>query len=313
MSKQANPAIIGLFVLGGFILSIVTIVLLSKGGFFKERHDFVMYFSGSVNGLSVGAPVTMRGVQVGIVKHISLVQDFTRGEIIIPVVAEFYPGNVIPVGKKKTEPVKETAKKLVEEFGLRAQLQTQSIITGQLYVQLDFHPRTAYRYYGGNDDDGDDGDYDYDDKIIEIPIIPSTLELLEKKLEKFELSSLVEDLSSAAKAISHLANKPELGQSIRELETTLATIHSLAHSADARLIPLSNKVERLLDGLQGTLSRIDTAATNFKELSDTESPTIYKVNTAMDELIRAAKSIRTLADMLENHPEVLIHGKGTGK
>lgn len=307
MSKQANPTIIGLFVLGGFILSIAVVILLSKGGFYKEKHDFVMYFDGSVSGLNVGAPVTMRGVQIGIVKHISLVQNYNKGEIRIPVIAEFYPDNIVAIGKTPGYQ-KRTARRLVEEFGLRAQLQTQSIITGQLYVQLDYHPRTAYTYHGGdyNDDDGDD-------EMAEIPVIPSTLAMLEKKLEKFDLSLLVEDVSSAANAISRLVNRPELIQSVQEFEATLTTMRSLTHSVDTKVTPLSNKVERLLDGLQGTLSKIDAAATNFQELSNTESPTLYKVNIAMDELTRAAKSIRTLTDMLENHPEVLIHGKPTGK
>lgn len=299
MSKQANPAVIGFFVLGAFILSIGIVILLSKGGFYKEKHDFVMYFEGSVNGLNVGAPITMRGVQIGIVKHISLVQDYAKGEIRIPVVAEFYPDNIIAVDKTPGTTTRETARKLVEKFGMRAQLQTQSIITGQLYVQLDYYPKTAYKYHSDDDVDG----------IIEIPVIPSTLELFEKKFEKLELSELIEDISSAATAISQLVNRPELQQSLLQLEATLATMQSFAHSADAKIIPLSSKIERLLDGLQGTASKIDAVAINIQELSDTESPTLYKISTTMDELTRAAKSIRMLADTLENHPEALIRGK----
>jgi len=302
MSKQANPTTIGLFVLGGFILSISIIILLSKGGFYRERHDFIMYFEGSVNGLSVGAPVTMRGVQVGIVKHISLVHNYAQGRIIIPVVAEFYPDSITQV-EKRPGPNWQTVNIQVEKFGLRAQLQTQSILTGQLYVQLDYHPGTKYKYYGEDDDD----------ETIEVPVIPSALEMLEKKLEKLELSALIEDVSSAATAVSRLVNKPELGQSIHKLEATLTEIHSLVHTADAKFIPLAKKLDQLLDGLQSTLSKIDATATNFKELSDTESPTMYKINVAMDELTRAAKSIHTLADMLERYPETLIHGKGTEK
>lgn len=300
MSKQANPAAIGLFVLGSFILCIGIVILLSKGDFYKERHNFVMYFEGSVNGLNVGAPVTMRGVQIGTVKHISLIHNYDKGEIRIPVVAEFYPDNITRVGKHSL-PTHDTVKRLVEKFGLRAQLQTQSIITGQLYVQLDYHPGTAYQYYGN------------DDETIEVPIIPSTLEMLEKKFERLELSALVEDVSSAATAVSQLVSNPELTQSVRQLEATLTALRSLVHSIDSKIIPLSSKIEQLLNGLQDTVSRIDAAAINVQELSDTESPTLYKFNTAMDELVRATKSMRMLTDMLENHPEVLIHGKKTGK
>lgn len=298
MSKQANPATIGLFVLGGFALIISVIILLSRGGFYQEKHEFVMYFDGSVNGLSIGAPVTMRGVQIGIVKRISLIHNYAKGQILIPVVAEFYPGNIIHVAEGHG-PTHETVRKLVEKFGLRAQLQTQSIITGQLYVQLDYHPGTAYKYYS---DDGDD-------ETIEVPIIPSTLEMLEKRFEKLKLSALIEDVSAAATAISQLVSKPELVQSVQQLEATLAAMKALVHSVDNKVIPLSSKIDQLLNGLQDTASKIDAAAVNIQELSDEESPTLYKFNATMDELTRTTKSIRRLTDMLENHPEVLIRGK----
>lgn len=297
MSKQANPATIGIFVLGGFILSVSIVILLNSGGFYRDKHDFVMYFDGSVNGLNIGAPVTMRGVQIGIVKRISLIHNYAKGKIIIPVVAEFYPDNITHVDQSHG-PTHETVRKLVEKFGLRAQLQTQSIITGQLYVQLDYHPGTAYKYYS---DDADE--------TIEVPVIPSTLEVLEKRFEKLELSALVEDMSSAANAVSQLVSKPELIQSVQQLEATLAAMRSLVHSIDNKVIPLSSKIDLLLNGLQDTVSKIDAAAVNIQELSDEESPTLYKFNTTLDELTRTTKAMRRLADMLENHPEVLIHGK----
>ncbi len=301
MSKRANPAIIGAFVLGGGILATMAVLLLGGGELYKEKRDFVMYFEGSVDGLNVGAPVKLRGVQVGKVKTISLINDYTKGEIRIPVVAEYYPDNVTSIGEE-FESEKENVKKLVETFGMRAQLQTQSVLTGQLFVQLDYHPNSSYTYYG-------------DGEVIEVPIIPSTLELLEKKLREIDFSGISQDIESVSTAIYDVVTNPKLNQSIDNLEKALKTIDQtmlaatkVINNIDSKIDPVSNKVYRLLDELQLTLAKVDGVIVNIDELSNAESPTIYKLHATLDELVGAAKSVRELSDTLERHPEALIRG-----
>ncbi|MBP6076719.1 MAG: MCE family protein [Nitrosomonas sp.] len=306
MGKRANPAIIGAFVLGGCILATIAVILLGGDQLYKKKRDFVMYFEGSVNGLNVGAPVSLRGVQVGKVKNISLINDYTKGEIRIPVVAEYYPENVITIGEE-FESEKDNVKKLVETFGLRAQLQTQSMLTGQLFIQLDYHPNSSYVYYG-------DGD------VIEVPIIPSTLELFERKFRALDFSSITNDINAVATAISEVATNPKLNQSIDNLEKALKatnqamlTATNFINDIDSKIVPISNKTHLLLDKVAFTLSKIDTVLVNIEELSNEESPTVYKIHIAMDELTNAAKSIRELTDTLERQPEALLQGKKSGK
>lgn len=306
MSKRANPAIIGAFVIGGCILTVVTVLLLGGGELYKVRRDFVMYFEGSVNGLNVGAPVNLRGVQVGKVKKISLINDYNKGEIRIPVIAEYYPDNVISLGEESGSE-EENVRKLVETFGLRAQLQAQSMLTGQLFIQLDYHPNSPYAYYG-------------DGELIEVPIIPSTLELFEKKFRELDLSTITNDITAVTMAISEVARNPKLNQSIENLEAALISTNrtmlaatKFINNIDSKINPISNKVHRLLDDLSSTLSKTDKVLASIAELSNEESPTIYKMHTAMDELTSAAKSIRELTDTLERHPEALFQGKKSGE
>jgi len=305
MSKRANPAIIGAFVLGGGALAIMAVLLLGGGELYKEKRDFVMYFEGSVDGLNVGAPVKLRGVQVGKVKTISLINDYTKGEIRIPVVAEYYPDNVISIGEERGSE-KDNVKKLVEAFGLRAQLQTQSMLTGQLFVQLDYRPDSPYEYYG-------------DGEVFEVPIIPSTLELLEKKLREIDFSKISKNIESVSTAIYDVVTNPKLNQSIDNLEKALKTIdqtmltaNRFINNLDSKVNPVSNKAHQLLDELQLTLSKVDSVIVNIDELSNMESPTIYKLHATLDELANAAKSVREFSDTLERHPEALIRGIQSG-
>jgi paraquat-inducible protein B len=290
-----------------------------------------MYFDDSVKGLNIGAPVSLRGVQVGTVHDISIIHDSATGKIKIPVIAEFHPEAVINL-HRQGETIAQNIKHLVETFGLRAQLRSLSLVTGQLFVQVDYHPETEYTYKG-------------DGKMIEIPTIPSTLEQLGKKLEEFNISMVVEDVSTAAASIAQLASTPELKEAINNLNEvlkstndlvitlntqinplisstreTLANIDktmdastSLVENVDNKLEPLDQNLQNTITQLQNTLSVIDQAAVNIKSFSNERSPTIYKLNTALDELANAARSVRALADTLERHPEAIIQGKKSGR
>src|SRR5215216_1998215 len=138
MSKKANPTLIGGFVVGALALLVAGILLFGKGLLFTTKHHFVVYFSDSVNGLNVGAPVKMRGVVVGTVKDVLAQFDAKRNQVLTPVVIEFEAERVMVIGRDKRP--KEPDIKTLIAHGLRAQLQLQSLVTGQLYVEVNFFP-----------------------------------------------------------------------------------------------------------------------------------------------------------------------------
>lgn len=327
MSKRANPLLIGSFVLGAIVLGVSSIIIFGTGGLYKDRPLFIMYFDGSVKGLNIGSEVSLLGVQVGTVKEIGIIHDSATGEVKIPVVAEFHPENVTN-SHRQGETREENIKHLVEVFGLRAQLRTLSIVTGQLFIEVDYHPGTEFKYYG-------------DGTMVEIPTIPSTLEQLGKQLQEFDIPDLTNAISSAAVAIAQLADSPELKQAIKNLnqalvsanklvtdintqidpiaentnrallnlDKTLIATQNLVKDADSKLDPLDNDLHNALTTLEQTLTEFKQAATNIKQFSNENAPTIYKLNTALDELAKATRSVRTLADTLERHPEAIIQGK----
>ena len=140
MSKPVNATAIGGFLLGGLALLVMALLVFGGGDFFKPRLHWVVYFDTSLNGLNVGAPVKVQGVQVGIVKEIELQLDSNQQRLMKPVVLEIEPDrlatpdgqpfslSLIPGGKREEE-----FKRLIDA-GLRARLEVQSILTGLLYV-----------------------------------------------------------------------------------------------------------------------------------------------------------------------------------
>jgi len=92
MSRKVNKTVIGLFVVGALVLLIIGIVVFGSGVLFKRTNKFVLYFDGSVKGLSVGAPVMFRGVSIGTIRDISLIYDSKAGTIMLPVIVEIEEG-----------------------------------------------------------------------------------------------------------------------------------------------------------------------------------------------------------------------------
>src|SRR5512135_2268972 len=145
MSKQANKAVIGIFVVGAIALVVIAIVVLGSGKFFKKTVKAVCYFEGSVGGLNVGAPVVFRGVRIGSVSEIILKVDPSKLIFTIPVYIEIEPDKFEVVGARPTEMKGQNLKTLIDK-GLRASLETQSLVTGQMQVGLDFHPEKPAKF-----------------------------------------------------------------------------------------------------------------------------------------------------------------------
>lgn len=162
MSQKANPKLVGGFVMGALALLVTAILVFGSGQVFKEYVQAVIFFQGSVGGLRPGATVDFRGVQIGMVKDISIEYDPKRDQFLIPVVINVDPRRVTQVGDPgKRAPY--TLQSLIER-GLRAELRLQSLVTGQMAVQLNFYPGTEARLIGSNL------------PYPEIPAVPSTFE-----------------------------------------------------------------------------------------------------------------------------------------
>ena len=261
------------------------------------KTPYLLYFDGSVRGLSVGAPVELQGIKIGSVTDIAVDINPKTLDIRVPVVIEIEPERVqtreiVKASIKSGE--KYRALPILVERGLRAQLQTGSLLTGQLFVDLDFHP------------DLPPVKVNMTGKYPEIPTVPSTMDELRRtvtdvlaEIRRLPLDKIAYELLETLEGTNRFANSPELIESVQTLNETLEDIQKLTRDVDQTVVSLASSAEDTL-----------AAARNAMKIGDPNSPAAVNLNNALKELSAAARSIRALAEYLERHPEALVHGKG---
>ena len=146
MKKRISPTLIGAFVVGALILLVIGVVAFGSGQLFRKTQEFILYFDGSVNGLRIGAPVKIKGVDIGSVKDIKLETELGSQIHKIPVIIEIDLKKVIRRGVSREEAMDPNTIREFVKQGLHGQLQTESLVTGVLYVGLDWFPETPIRF-----------------------------------------------------------------------------------------------------------------------------------------------------------------------
>ena len=321
MAKQANRKMIGGFVIIAVGIMAASIVIFGSGDMFKESFEYVLYFEESVKGLNVGSPVLYRGFQVGEVKRVVIRADLKDQKDYIQVYVEIYPGSVVIVSEDIDFDQSRKRERLSEliSFGLRAQLVPQSLVTGKLVIELNTHPDTPIVLKS------------IDKKYEEIPTIPSALSKLETSLAKIDLAEISTRLITVLASADQLLKNPDIKASISEFRGTLVDARKLVNRVNEEVKPLSGKAQSTLDDVGKLAQHVDgkvdpvsklvtealkSADAAFKSIDDLagkRSPTRAEVDKTLQEIQRAARSVRLLADYLEQQPEALLKGKGSQK
>lgn len=309
MSRKARPALIGAFVVGAVIIAVTAVLVLTSGRLFQKQLSVVMHFQGSVKGLDVGAPVSFRGVQVGTVKDIRIVLSSNQ-DIRIPVTAEIdlsaftvlgYPGHV------GMDEIREHIRDSCRNEGLRAQLQMQSLLTGQLFIQIDFFPGSEARFVEAGE-------------IPEIPTVPTTLEELSGILEDLPVRDVVNNLNRAAESLAGLAGDRRIPEAIQSVDKAFSDISELADKLDSRTRPLGSTLVEMQQALAQGTATLAAAERAFAQAAETLAPIRHLVaddselleviDETLAAMTEAAHAVAALAETLERRPESLLKGKG---
>jgi len=322
VSQKTHPRAIGVFVLGAIALVLGAIVLLSSGNWFEPKALFTVFFPGSVRGLNKGAPVTFRGVKVGEVKQVTA---FLTGrddrliqiEVVIEVrtrVVEAPEGMARPFAAANSEAL---AKALIEH-GVRARMLSQSLLTGQRYIDLDFLPEEPARLAG------------ITRRYPELPTTPTAMEKLGdkagiffEKLAELPLDQMLEDVRKALQSLRELLSSPDLKGAIagahratRTLEPTLHDARAAIGDARALIDELRGKVKGIGGDAETTLREmgdtLDQAQKTLESLDQTLSgadETRVRAAETLEELESAMKAIRNLVEYVQTHPEAVVQGK----
>jgi paraquat-inducible protein B len=258
---------------------------------------YVLHFKESLRGLSVGAPVTFLGLTAGEVTRVGLELDEKKGDIRSEVIIVLYPERVLALGPRAQEQVgaallkdedrrRALLKRLVEERGLRAELKSGSLITGQLYVSLDYHPNAPR------------AKIDMRQATPEMPVVPSPLAELEDKL-----GSIMGKIDRMP--LEAIGN--DVKKDLENLDQTLTSANTLLTHADEQLVP---GLKTAIEDLHRALGTVERAMNNADaSLLQSGAPAQEELRNALQEFGRAARSLRVLLDELERQPSSVIRGK----
>lgn len=272
---------------------------------FSRKIKFVLFFNSSVRGLSRGAPVEFKGIKVGSVLDIRLEFDPENTSFQIPVLIEIEPQRIISKGSNGVETSYAILEELVES-GLRARLQTGSLITSQLYVELDMLPDTPILL------SGEDMPYP------ELPTIGSTnfaaitksVEDLLIKLNAVDIETITAAVLETVKTADATLNNANDLLTTPGLKDALLNVQESTYSFKNILqkIDESNVDEVIVAGKQA-LESLNITLDKTNSILEPNSPMQYNVIKLTGELEEMARSIRSLVETLERHPQAFIFGK----
>jgi len=337
MSKKANPTVIGAFALGAVALVVAGVAIFGSGKFFQHRPRAVAFFQGSIQGLTVGSGVTLRGVEVGSVASIQLQLDLKKMQPVIPVYVEFDTSRFKPIPGETEPTVAElTDQGLLKEAiarGLHARLATQSFVTGQLLVELELDPNEPRHVFG------------YDPSIVEIPTSESDLEKLKKTLTELpleeianraalvlddahrilsseEIPKILERYADSGKNLDLLLTdaRDAVPKLVDEVHTTADSAREVLGQAKSTLNSVQNTLstaDHLLAGEVRDAVRVAIAALvkAEKTLGDADgliapnSPQRYDIDQTLRNLTATTRALRVFAEDIERRPNALVVGR----
>jgi paraquat-inducible protein B len=247
-----------------------------------------------------------------------------KSSFYIQVIVELTSGKVKQSITKKSGGVKEIyeyCNQLIKQ-GLRAELGLQSVVTGQLQIELNFYPKEKAIFVGENE------------QCQEIPTIPSKFEKLTKTLENLPIKEIVDKVSSSLNRIDALLESPEIMETLQSTKLAMKDARKVFYNINKQFLPLLNKLNVVLESYSALAQNMDQQigplSSNFQELVKmvTEaskqadktlmsienvvgenSITTVELTTTLKEFSSAARSIRNLADYLNRHPESIVRGK----
>lgn len=323
MSIRANPTAIGLFLIGAIVLAISGTAVLASITWFEKRSTFVSFFQESVNGLENGAPVKFQGVPIGSVTGILIQIDQRDKTFQVPVQYEIDLTRLTTQLGTYVDLANPAVMRQQIADGMRAQLQMESMVTGQLYIELSYKsdPAPAELASGAT-------------RFPEIPTSPSLMAALgtgagslvaDMMRVLFQVNQMLADVDmpeinaavvASAQAVERMVNSPEIIDALaqvpvmtEQVNQTMVQIERLVASADAVINPMQEQFSTTNIELVATLQALRRTAEDTHALLSTDSGLGYGMQDAMAGIREAAEALRLLATALEQNPDMLIRGR----
>lgn len=327
MSKPASKTLIGAFVVGAIFLLCLALAVFGSGKLFKETYEAVVFFPGSLNGLNQGSPVVLRGVPIGRVTNIKVETNSAANSYHIPIYIELdsdkfnLPEGVVLDAKDGPDYLEDLLNR-----GFRARLASQSLLTGQLMVEIDFFPITEAGDFSGK------VAY-YKGRPI-IPSIPSRIDSLMQRFNTLPIEQLTQNILDITDDIRTLLSRGELEKTIAAVNRMIADFQSisgpmkeavasfnafaknsakLSGHAGGMVNDFHAKSNDVLNNLNASIVTLNATLKDARGLVAPASLPVLELTRTLRELSEAAKAIRSLANTLDHSPDAIIVGKGSSE
>ena len=325
MSAKTHPRLVGAFVLGAVALVVAAVLLLSSRDWLAKTERFAVFFPGSVKGLTPGSPVTFRGIKLGEVKQVTAFLTKAEPPIQIEVVIEL-KRNLVEAPDGTAAPFavlygEALAKELIAR-GIRARMQSQSLLTGQRYIELDFLPKEEARFAGVSR------------RYPELPTTPTAWEKMSDKVEQLmekladlPLDQMLDDVRRVIQSLRELLDSPDLKGALAGARRSIEAVGPLLADAREAIAATRKTIDTLSAGLnettasardalrtaRETLDRAERTLASFEKAAGGIDETRMTASETLQELDRTLSALRVLADYIQTHPEAIVLGKSKEK
>ncbi len=315
MARQANPKLVGFFVVTAILLTSTAVLLFGSGRIFSDTQEFVVFFKAGVSGLNAGAPVKFKGVEVGGVKSIRLSigdPSMQGDDFRMPVIIELDQRKLTRRGAEQIDIADPATHRRWIQTGMRAQLRMESFVTGLKYVELDILPDTPADMVN--------------DPTVPYPELPTAAggigELQADAAEiiadiaELDLDSLVTTMTAAFVSIDRLVSSDNLSRAAGELpgaiaaiQETLEELGDLAENMDMALTDLRSNIGNEAEGIRATVQQAQETLIAIQTVLEPGSPVPTRLEQALIEFAAAGKAMRELAEYLQRDPSSILRGK----
>lgn len=319
MTKQKNTSLaIGAFIVGAILIAFMAIMFISGGQYFSPKKRVVMFFEGSVQGLQVGAPVKLKGVVLGEIVDIQIHLADGNQPVLTAVSADLVLSKISRNGESMNI---EFLKEAIDQ-GMRAQLNFQSLLTGLLYVELDYFPDSELKLYN------------LQDNYLELPTVARGFDEITKNLQEMNIKGLVGNVENLILQINKVVASGKIEQALdsfddaaqsinltsKEFETLGKNLNQTSTELSKLLVTLNEQAPDMAKQLNGNLIVLQKSLDQFNQTANTlnhtfseDSPLVYQLNTTMQDISKSARAFQSLSETLEQQPEAIWRGKSLSK
>jgi paraquat-inducible protein B len=323
MSMRANPKAIGLFLIGAIVLTVGGTATLASTTWFQKRSTFISFFQESVNGLENGAPVKFQGVPVGTVTEILIQIDQRDKTFQVPVHYEIDLTRLTTQLGTFVDLSDTTVLRQQIADGLRAQMQMESIVTGQLYIELMYNPEAQPP--------------ELESRATKWPELPTTPSLMaaigtgagsvvadvikvlfqvNKILGEIDMPEINAAVVATAQSVQRLVDAPEIRAALQQIpevtaqvSRTMAAVETLAVTAEGAVGPVGAQVERATTEMASALQVLRRTLEDTRGLLSMDSGIGFEMQAVLRSLKEAADALQLLTITIEQSPDVLLRGK----